>query len=244
MDENSQRSSLGIDPARVWLIMPAFNEARVIGDVIDGIRRLGHRLVAVDDGSTDATWDVVRAREWVDLLRHPVNLGQGAALQTGITYALAQGAKWLVTFDSDGQHDPAQVADLLRPIVEGRCQAALGSRFSQPSADALAQIPRLRRLMLKAATIYTRAVTGLKITDVHNGFRAFTAEAARQLDIRQNRMAHASEILSQIAKRRIPFVEVPVTIRYTEYSLSKGQGLGNAFNILWEIILGKMGRQR
>jgi len=88
---------------------------------------------------------------------------------------------------------------------------------------------------LKLATVFTRLTTGLKISDTHNGLRAFKAEALRKFNITQNAMAHASEILSEIARNKLTYREVPVTIRYTEYSKSKGQSVSNAINILFEL---------
>jgi len=230
------------DPSQVWLILPAFNEGAVLGGVLDSIRPHGYQAVVVDDCSTDGTYETAIGRLWVHVLRHPVNLGQGAALQTGISYALQRGAGYLVTFDSDGQHSIGDVPRLLAPLVEGKAEVALGSRFLRVDSAALNEIPRARRLVLRAAALYTRLTTGLAVTDAHNGFRALTAAAAARIQIQQNRMAHASEILSEIARQKIPFVECPVAIRYTPYSLAKGQRLSNAFNILWEIFTGKTRR--
>jgi glycosyltransferase involved in cell wall biosynthesis len=196
----------------------------------------------VDDCSADPTSEVAQQRPWVDVLRHPVNLGQGAALQTGIEHALARGAEIIVTFDSDGQHRIEDIPALLAPLRRGEADVALGSRFLAPDQSALVQIPARRRAVLRMAAVYTRFTTGLPVTDAHNGLRAFTAAAARRVQIHQNRMAHASEILAQIASNRLRLVEVPVVIRYTPYSLAKGQRLSNALNILWDLLLGHIRR--
>jgi glycosyltransferase involved in cell wall biosynthesis len=146
-------------------------------------------------------------------------LGQGAALQTGITYALRAGAKYLVTFDADGQHQVEDLGRLLGPVVRGEADIALGSRFLGAAID----MPATKRLVLRAAVAFTRVAGGIELTDTHNGLRALTAHAARKLPITQNRMAHASELLHNIVECELRYVEVPVTIRYTEWSRAKGQ---------------------
>jgi len=168
------------------------------------------------------------------LLRHAVNLGQGAALQTGITFALAQGAEIVVTYDADGQHQASDIASLVQPILEDRADVVLGSRFLGQTVD----MPALRRIMLRMGVWFTRWTTGLALTDTHNGLRALHRRAAAALRIRQNRMAHASEILHQIRQQGWRYCEVPVTIRYTAATLAKGQSSWNALRIVGELLLG------
>lgn len=218
----------------VAAVIAAFNEATTLSEVLEGLRSEVDFMVVVDDGSRDDTADVA-ARNGAHTLRHAVNLGQGAALQTGIRYALDQGAAAVVTFDADGQHDPGDIAKLLKALEAG-ADVALGSRFLG-SAEAM---PRTRRWLLRAAVVFTRLTTGMQVTDAHNGLRAFTAKAAGKIRIRHNRMAHASEILEQIARSRLRFVEVPVSIRYTAYSLSKGQRLSGGIEILIDLFKGRM----
>lgn len=217
---------------RVVAVIPAYNEGPAIAEVLDKTLRYVDRVVLVDDASRDDT-GVSARRRGVDLLRHPVNLGQGAALQTGIAHALAIGATHVVTLDADGQHDPSQIQRMLDAMRDAGVEAALGSRFKGETIG----MPGLRRVVLKLAVVFTRLTTGLRVTDSHNGFRVLSADAARRLRIRQNRMAHASEILEEIARKRIRFVEVPVTIRYTDYSRAKGQSSLNSFNIVLDLAL-------
>jgi glycosyltransferase involved in cell wall biosynthesis len=165
-------------------------------------------------------------------LRHVVNLGQGAALATGIQYALGQGAQVLVTFDADGQHDPADIRKLVEPVIAGEADVALGSRFL---AGALG-VPRRRRMLLKIAILFTGLTDHIWLSDAHNGLRALSASAARQIRITQNRMAHASEIVSEIARLKLRYVEVPVQVRYTDYSQHKGQRATDALNIMIELL--------
>src|SRR5215470_10402830 len=178
----------------VWVVIAAFNEGRAIGRVLAGLGELPYRILVVDDGSSDATAELA-SRSGAEVIRHPINLGQGAALQTGIDYALTCGATHVVTFDADGQHRPEDIAVLLAALSAQDADFALGSRFRGAALD----LPALRRLMLRAAILFTRATTGLDVTDAHNGLRAMTRRGAGCIRLRQNRMAHASEILHQIA---------------------------------------------
>lgn len=218
----------------VWVVVAAYNEAEAIGPVVAELVARGHRVAVVDDGSRDATADVAR-RSGATVLRHAVNRGQGAALQTGIRYALGRGARFIVTFDSDGQHDARDVDALVAPLQAGRADVVLGSRFIG-TAEGL---PRPRRIILSLAVIFTRFASGARVSDTHNGLRAFTRAAAAKLDIRLDRMAHASEILDQIVRHELRFEEVPVHVRYTDYSRRKGQSSFAALRILADYVLGR-----
>jgi polyprenyl-phospho-N-acetylgalactosaminyl synthase len=221
---------------RIWVVIAAYNEARVIGRVVGEVARRGYHVVVVDDGSVDGTADCAAAAAAV--VRHPINLGQGAALQTGIDYALQHGADAIVTFDADGQHRAADIESLVAALRQARADFALGSRFL---GDAIA-LSTARRLLLRAATVFTQLTTGLRLTDTHNGLRALTRRGAEKIRLRQNRMAHASEILAQIAASGLPYVEVPVRIEYTAYSLAKGQRLGDALAILLDLFARRLYR--
>jgi polyprenyl-phospho-N-acetylgalactosaminyl synthase len=221
-------------PTRVqsstWVIVAAYNEGPVIGRVVADLVGCRHRIAVVDDGSTDATASIAGAAGAV-VIPHPVNLGQGAALQTGIEFARRQGADFIVTFDGDGQHRASDAAMLVAALKDSGADFALGSRFlAGPVA-----MPASRRLLLKAATQFTRLTTGLDITDTHNGLRAMTRRGASCIALRQNRMAHASEFLEAIARSGLRYVEVPVTIEYNAYSLAKGQRLSDSLSILVDL---------
>lgn len=220
---------------RVWVIVAAYNEAFAIARVISELKRGGYPTVVVDDGSTDGTADIA-STAGATVIKHPINLGQGAALQTGIDYALSREAEVVVTFDADGQHCTSDIGPLLEALGRERAEFALGSRFLGRSCNA----PELRRLVLRAATLFTRVTTGLQLTDTHNGLRAMTRRGAAAVQLQQNRMAHASEILNQIAKSGLRYVEVPVTIKYTAYSLAKGQNVGNSVMILIDLFARKL----
>lgn len=222
---------------RVVVVIAAYNEAPVIASVVADVRRASYPAVVVDDGSTDATGEIA-ARAGAFVVTHPVNLGQGAALQTGLDFALAQGADVIVTFDADGQHRPADIAPLIAALAANKADYALGSRFLGGAVN----LPRKRRLMLAAATWFTRLTTGLDLTDTHNGLRAMTRRGASRIRLKQNRMAHASEILHQIAQGGLAYVEVPVTIEYSAYSLGKGQTLSESLAILIDLFARRMHR--
>lgn len=221
---------------KVFVVIPAYNEGMALAEVVAGVAGRFPDVVVVDDGSRDNTAEVAE-EAGATVLVHPINLGQGAALQTGITYALQSGAHYIATFDADGQHDAADVSSMIDALARTGADVALGSRFLQGS---LTNATPGRRLLLKAATVFSRITTGLRVTDAHNGMRVFTAVGAARLRIRQNRMAHASEILDQIASGPIPYIECPVHIRYTEYSRAKGQSGFEAFNILVDLLIQRL----
>jgi glycosyltransferase involved in cell wall biosynthesis len=230
MPANQQR-------ARVFIVVPAFNESRTIRGVIDELLGRYPNVVVVDDGSSDGTAESLRDSGAL-VLRHCANRGQGASLQTGIDFALLRDAEMIVTFDADGQHDVNDIAALLQPLLDGECDVALGSRFLGQTSN----MPLTRRLLLKLGVLFTWFVSRIRATDVHNGLRALTAQAASELSINMDRMAHASEIYDQIRLHGWRYQEVPVTIRYTKYSLAKGQTSWDALRIAFQVLLEKLRR--
>jgi glycosyltransferase involved in cell wall biosynthesis len=214
----------------IWLIVPAYNEAAVIGRVVTDVVKHGYNVGVIDDGSTDETGRRADAAGAI-VVTHPINLGQGAALQTGIRFALRQGADTIVTFDADGQHRIADIDGLIDALTTNNADFALGSRF----LGGAVAMPLSRRLLLMAATRFTRLTTGLNVSDTHNGLRAMTRRGASCIRLRQNRMAHASELLDEIARSGLRYVEVPVTIEYSRYSLAKGQRLADSLRILVDL---------
>ena len=234
----SSRFAEGRGVEQAWVVIPAYRETQVLGPIVSRLRALGWKVVVVDDGSGDGTADVAAsAGAWV--LQHAVNLGQGAALRTGFAFALAHPAtRYVVTFDADGQHDPDAIAALVEPLASGPAVVTLGSRFL-PGSGAPDNMPATRKVLLRLATGLERKTTGLNLTDTHNGLRAFRREALERLVLHQDRMAHASEILAEIARLNLPYQEVRVHVKYTDYSLAKGQGLFDAVSVLWDILIAK-----
>ncbi len=194
--------------ADLWIVVPAFREETVIGSTLQAVRAGAH------------------------VVRHPINLGQGAALQTGIEFAIAHGASHICTFDADGQHDAGTITTMLADLERTGADVALASRFlgSAPS------MPRFRRLVLRFAVLVTRVQTRLALTDTHNGLRLFTRQAAERVHIRQAGMAHGSEILTIISREKMRVVETATTVYYTEYSRAKGQRLSNSFKIALDLM--------
>ena len=216
----------------VCVVIPVYNEAPVVADVVRKVRRLYPLVVCVDDGSRDGSAAAITEAGAV-LVQHPLNLGQGAALRTGLDLGLTMGAaRYFVTFDADGQHDIADVAPMLSLLDEGSPKIVFGSRF----LDDRTEVGAVKRAVLRTAVMYSRMSTGLALTDTHNGLRAFTREVAAALDLQLNGMAHASELLSLVARHEFPYAEIPVHIRYTDYSRAKGQPLMNGVNILFDLL--------
>ncbi len=224
-----------LEQNNVWVIIPAYNEEQKIVAVVNQVLEYTPNVVVIDDGSRDNTLaEAKRTNAWV--LGHCINRGQGAAIRTGIEFALGKGAEIIVTFDSDGQHDVTEISKMVQPIVEGQTAAVLGSRFLEGSHNA----PLVRRVILQGGVVFTRVVSRIDVTDTHNGFRALSRPAAKMIEINQDRMTHASEILDQISKKKISYTEVPVTIRYSDETLASGQSSWNAISIVTRIIISKI----
>ena len=218
--------------ADTWLVVPLYNEAPVVREVIAEARAVFPRIVVVDDGSTDGSGAEAAAAGAV-VVRHPINLGQGAALQTGITYVLERtDARYLVTFDADGQHSTTDAAAMVAAAREEELAVILGSRFLQGPSP----VGRLKRLVLRTAAAVSSRTSGMHLTDAHNGLRVIRRDVLVQLNLKQNRMAHASEIIRKIGATGLPWREFPVHIVYTDYSRSKGQSLWNSVNILVDLL--------
>jgi glycosyltransferase involved in cell wall biosynthesis len=225
----------------VWLIIPAFNEASVIGDVISDVRSVFDHVVCVDDGSSDDTGDVA-LRAGAHSVRHPVNLGQGAAIQTGVEYARRQpGAAVFATFDADGQHRVKDVIRMIDRLAGDDVDLVIGTRFADPGV--VSHTPVLKRLVLRSAAMLSPRSRRLGLTDAHNGLRVFNKTVADGLNLTMNGMSHADEFIALAYENHWRVTEEPVEILYTEYSMSKGQPLLNGVNIIFDGWLrGRMSR--
>ncbi|GAA1798103.1 glycosyltransferase family 2 protein [Planosporangium flavigriseum] len=222
----------------VWIIIPVYNEEKVIADVLENVLQTFPNVVCVDDGSSDASAQQILGTR-AHLVRHPINLGQGAALQTGLRYALGRtGSSYFVTFDADGQHRVEDVLTMLDLARSGKADVVLGSRFLT-SAET---VPWIKRVVLRTVVALSPTARRLKLTDAHNGLRLFTRGPAEALRISQNGMAHASEIATALARSSWRVAECPVTVLYTEYSRAKGQSLINGVNILFDVSMSRRGR--
>lgn len=223
----------------VWIVVPAFNEVAVIGEVIADVRSSFDHVVCVDDGSRDGTGEAA-LRAGAHLVRHPVNLGQGAAIQTGVEYARRQpDAQVFATFDGDGQHRVKDVVAMVDRLARGDVDVVIGTRFG----SGVSRPPLTKRIVLQTAAWLSPRGRRLGLTDTNNGLRVFNKTVADRLDITMSGMSHATEFIMLIAENRWRVTEEPVEVLYTEYSKSKGQPLLNGVNIIFDGFLrGRMPR--
>ncbi|MBI4150608.1 glycosyltransferase family 2 protein [Candidatus Woesearchaeota archaeon] len=221
---------------KVVIVVAAYNEERAIGEVIKSLQAKHYNdIVVVDDGSKDRTSDIA-LEHGANVITHVLNRGQGAALKTGIDYALRQGADIIVTFDADGQHRVEDLPAMIKPVASGEVDVTLGSRFLQEGSN----VPRIRKFWLRMGSFLFRVLYGVKLTDSHNGFRALSRHAAETIDIKADRMEHASEIIDQIGHHKLAYREIPIVIRYTEYSKAhSSQGMFPALKIFFRTITHK-----
>lgn len=216
-----------------WVVIPLYNEATVIASVIADVLESFTHVVCVDDGSSDGSGEIAKLAG-ARVLTHPYNLGQGAALQTGISYAREQaGAEFIVTFDADGQHRVVDAVSMVAAAREDDVAIVFGSRF----LDDRTNPGWAKKAVLKTAVWVTNRTTHLKLTDAHNGLRVIRIDAARLVNLQQERMAHGTEIVLQLGNTGLPWIEFPVEVLYTEYSKAKGQSLLNSINILVDLVV-------
>ena len=229
---SSVSASAAPDP-NAWVVIPLYNEARVVGDVIRELHASFANVVCVDDGSSDGSAAVAAAAGAL-LVQHPVNLGQGASLQTGITFALSHDScEYIVTFDADGQHRIEDALDMVDLARNENLAVVFGSRF----LDDRTNPGWIKRVILKTAVWVSNLTTNLKLTDAHNGLRVIRRDAAEQIVLKQDRMAHATEIVLELGRTGLPWKEHPVELLYTDYSKAKGQSVLNAVNILVDLVV-------
>ncbi|MFH1744958.1 MAG: glycosyltransferase family 2 protein [bacterium] len=217
---------------KIFCVIPAYNEEKNISQVIVLVRPLVNKVVVVDDCSSDQTYESAKKQNVV-VLRHIINRGQGAALQTGDEYALRHGADIIVHFDADGQFIAEEIKDLVRPIAEEDYNAVFGSRFLGRKSN----MPWFKKnIIMPVARLVNRIIIGSKFTDPQCGFRAFSRLAAKNIKIDQDRMAHASEILFKTNKNKLKIKEVPVTVIYKEF----GQNFRGGAKIIKDLFFGKI----
>lgn len=224
----------------VVVVVPMYNESAVVGTVVADLRQAFPNVVCIDDGSADDSATVARSAG-ARVLVHSVNLGQGAALETGFDFVRKHTtARYVVTFDSDGQHDVSDAVAMVAAARSTGVDVVLGSRnLGRTQGQTYA-----RRLLLRAALRYSRAVSGLALTDTHNGLRVLTRHSLDRIVLRQNGSAHASELESLIARHALSWVEHPVTIAYSDYSRRKGQSALNAVNVVYDMVAARLETSR
>lgn len=213
-------------------IIPAYNEAKHIDEVINRVRPFVDEIVVVDDHSQDETAQLAR-QAGVTVLSHPINRGQGAALQTGNDYALLAGADIIIHFDADNQFQAEEIPELVKPIASGQAEAVLGSRFMGKESN----LPALKRqVIMPLARLINRLFFNIKLTDPQSGFRVLNRQAAEKIRIKNDGMAHCSEILHQLFSKNIKVVEVPITVIYHEF----GQKFSGGIRIIKDMMIKKI----
>ena len=223
---------------KVFVVIPAFNEAKVILDVINEVKKAdyGH-IILVDDGSSDDTYKRAKNIEGVITLRHRINRGKGAATKTGIEAAKLLGAEVIVTMDGDGQHNPKDIDNLIKPILDGKCEVVLGTRLKNPAG-----MPWYKVIQNYVGNFITWYLFGLWVTDSQSGFRAYSRKAADFINTRADRYEYDSEVIREIYIYKLKFQEVPIEVRYTEYSMGKIQkqgfinGIKTLYKMVWKLI--------
>jgi glycosyltransferase involved in cell wall biosynthesis len=218
---------------KIYIIIPAYNEASLIPLVLKDLINNGYKnIIVVDDGSTDNTSDIVKNFN-VDLIRHPVNMGPGAAIKTGIDYALLKNAQIMITFDADGQHLAKDIPNLISPIINNQAEITLGNRF----INNMSNVPVFKKIILKTGAFLMFLMYGILSSDSHNGLKAISKSAALKINIKSNGWEYCSEIIEEIMLKKIKYIEVPVTVKYSDYSIKKGQKIYNSFYIVSKMFL-------
>lgn len=220
---------------KVFVVIPAYNEAKNIGKVLRDLSLLPYQVVVVDDASQDKTCEFVLKFPKVILLHHRLNRYQGAALETGNQYALKNGADIIVHFDADGQFLVADIAELIKPIIKDDYQVVLGSRFLGKKSE----LPKLKEyLFFPLARLVNYLFFNVTTTDPQSGLRAFSKEVADKLSIEQDGMAHCSEILAKIFQYKLKVKEVPITVLYHHF----GQNFGGGLKIIRDLLFSKISK--
>jgi glycosyltransferase involved in cell wall biosynthesis len=220
---------------KVIAVIPAYNEASVIGEVLDRVRGHVDEIIVVNDGSSDRTGEIASGRGVV-VVHHVINRGLGASLGTGFAAAHRRGADVVITLDADGQHDPAEIPKFVEAI-NGGADFVVGSRM----LTALRGMPLHRKLATFAGNAATYALFGAWVTDSQSGYRALSRHAIEKIDIRTNRMEVSSELIAESKRNRLSYREVPIAAIYTEYSLSKGQSFFVGLKTLAKLVLRRLG---
>lgn len=220
----------------IFIVIPAFNEAKNIAETLNSLTPLGYKIVVVNDGSTDKTLAILKNFPVVSLT-HEINRGQGAALSTGTIYALKNNAEIIIHFDADGQFLASELNDFIQPLLVNTHDIVLGTRFNSALKKINQQnIPWLKKYFIHPVSrIIDYFFTGVKLSDAHCGLRAMNRLAAEKITIEQDGMAHNTEIVAQIKIHNLRFQEIPVTVIYKEF----GQGIGGGFKIVKDLLINK-----
>lgn len=217
---------------KIFVVVPAFNEAGMIGQVLAKLKRLGYvTIIVVDDGSFDNTSMVAR-RNGAVVLRHVINRGKGAAVKTGIEAAKILGAHAAVTMDGDGQHNPDEIQTLVKALK--KYDVVLGKRNMNKKYMPLGRI-----IANYIANFVTWLFYGVWVSDSQCGLRAYSKKSLAVIDTLNDRYEYDSEVIREIARHHLRFKEVPIQTRYNVYSRKKRyrQSFMNGINMIWRMII-------
>jgi HAD superfamily hydrolase (TIGR01549 family) len=218
-----------------YVVVPAYNEEKTIGKVLSDLLRYFRRdeIIVVNDGSRDRTGEIARSFG-VHVLTHLVNRGLGGALGTGLAYAVRKGARIVITFDADGQHLISDALRVMKPVVEGKADFAVGSRLK----GDISQMPFIKRFGNFILDLITAFFAHRYVSDSQSGLRCFKGECAAKIKITCDRYAVSSEIIVEAVKHGCKIMEVPIKAVYTDYSMKKGtnvmEGIKIALNLMFD----------
>jgi glycosyltransferase involved in cell wall biosynthesis len=216
----------------IYVVVPAFNEQKVIKDIINNLLKKFPNVIVVNDGSNDRTLEIINELD-IQVLSHEINLGVGAAVQTGFDYVSnIPNAKAVITFDADGQHLVDDAVAMAKEILICKEGIIFGTRFPKHSKN----IPKVKRIVLKLIARITDLVTGVTLSDAHNGLKAYKVSTIKELELQFSSYSYESELITQVAKKKIDYKEMPTDIKYTNYSIKKGQKLLNGLLIIEDLL--------
>ena len=216
----------------IFVVIPAKDEEKYVNQLFDKLLELGLRkIVLVNDCSKDKTKQYAELRPEVTVLDHIINLGPGAATQTGIAYALSKNAEIIATIDADLQHNPADIIRLVNHMYEHDCELVIGSRFIQNN-----DIPLSRRIYNKIANIVSYFLTGLYLTDSQSGLKVIRSSLASSLNLNYDGFEFCMEIIKQAKVEKAKISEIPIDVIYTPETTKKGQNLQSGIRIVARLL--------
>ena len=188
--------------------IPAYNEEKTIAGLVLRAQKYVDKVIVCDDGSRDLTAEIAQSMGAM-VVRHPSNMGKGATLRTLFRTSLEEGAKVIVTIDGDGQHDPAEIPVVVRPVTEGTADISIGTRFHGKN-----RIPAYRKIGNKMLNYLTNLGNGNKLLDTQSGFRAYSRRALEDIEVKENGMGVDSQILLEARKNNLRISESMVSVKY------------------------------
>jgi glycosyltransferase involved in cell wall biosynthesis len=219
---------------KIFVVLPAYNEEKTIANVMEDLMKMGFEVVVVDDGSQDNTYNIasniIQENNHGFICKHLLNRGLGAALRTGIEASLMEDPDVIVTFDADGQHDPQDILNVSKPIINGDADVVVGKRNFR-------EMPLSKKLGNQIMNLITLIFYGIKVNDSQSGLRAFNRKAADSIMINARDYGVSSEIVGEVKRHNLKFKEVTIKTIYTEYSMTKGTNLSEGLKILTKLIM-------